>query len=519
MSQPNILFISTDQESVSLSGCYGNTLIKTPARDSIAQNGMRFDNHYIASFPCCPSRATMITGLFPHHHGVVDQNIVLEQSVETLGSQLKRAGYATSWIGKSHLGGWFEPHDEPTCPHSTCEMTDMGYQLTHQTGGAGGEDYALNGFDNWISGWTDYRNYLQTTDLPDEIKRDRWVGGHAVMETARDSEHAYSRLTAEHHMAHWMADEAIKVIEGAKESEQPFCLKLAFYAPHHPVAPPKPYDTMYSIDDIELPESYAAGTDAKNMPGVHAECGHNRHVASIWTDEQAKGYLARYYGYVSYTDDQMTRVLEALKATGQHDNTIIVFTSDHGDMLCEQGMIYKHPYCGYDTLMKVPMLVQWPDGLPAGTVHAGLSSHVDIVPTLLALAEVEPSAASDGVSLADVLRGSADSARDEIFEDVYNRGYMTRQGPWKFVLNAGLTGGEAVRKLDELYNLETDPGEVSNLAGKPEQAARVAEMKERVLEWLATSGHPYADKIRQAAELPVSGALNRTLLRTLNRHT
>lgn len=504
-AKPNILFISTDQESASLSGCYGNSVVKTPARDSIAQNGMRFDNHYIASFPCCPSRATMITGLYPHNHGVVDQNIVLEQSIETLGSQLKRAGYETTWIGKSHLGGWFEPHDEPTCPHSTCEMTDAGYQVTHCPGGAGGEDYALNGFDNWISGWTDYRNYLQTTDLPDDIKSDRWVGGHAVMETARDCDHACSRLTADHHMAHWMADQAIDAITAAKDSENPFCMKLAFYAPHHPVAPPQPYDTMYSTDDVELPASYSADTAGKNMPGSHPESGHTNHVASIWSDEQSKGYLARYYGYVSYVDDQMTRVLAALKASGAYDNTIVVFTSDHGDMLCEHGLIYKHAYCGFDTLMKVPMLVQWPEGIPAGAVHDGLSSHVDIVPTLLALAGVEPTAAMDGVSLAGVLKGTAETAREEVFEDVCNRGYMTRKGRWKFVLNAGLTGGKVVRKTDELYDLERDPGEVANLASDPEHSERVTEMKQRIFRWLEESGHPYADKIRAAGELSQVG--------------
>ncbi len=106
--RPNILYIQTDQESTSLSGCYGNKIIKTPARDSLAENGTRFDNHYIASYPCCPSRATMITGLYAHNTGVPAQNIVLAEDVETLGSQLKAAGYETTWIGKSHLGGWFE---------------------------------------------------------------------------------------------------------------------------------------------------------------------------------------------------------------------------------------------------------------------------------------------------------------------------------------------------------------------------------------------------------------------------
>lgn len=499
--QPNILFIMTDQESTSLSGCYGNETIKTPARDSLAKNGMRFDNHYIASFPCCPSRATMITGLYAHNAGVPAQNIVLAEDMKTLGSQLKTAGYETTWIGKSHLGGWFEPHDEPTCPYSELVVGEDGYSLIDYPGGAGGEDYPLNGFDTWISGWTDYRNYLQTTDLPDDIKGDRWVGGHAVMETAPDSEHAYSRLTSDHHMASWMSSEAVKAIEKAKDSDNPFCMVLSYYAPHHPVAPPRPYDTMYSADDMTLPESYYASTDRKNMPKSKTDDhDYGNHVAAAWTEEQSKAYLARYYGYVTYIDDQMMRVLDALKATGQYDNTIIVFTSDHGDMLCEQGLIYKHCYNGFDTLMKVPMLVQWPAGLAKNAVHEGLSSHVDIVPTLLELAGVSPTSAMDGKSFAPAIRGQG-RGRDEVFLDVMNKGYMTRQGAWKYILNISVWNGTKEHKIDELFNLDSDPHEMENLASDPDQAERVAAMRERIFEWLEATGHPYTRQLREAAKL------------------
>jgi arylsulfatase A-like enzyme len=513
MKKPNILFIMTDQESTSLSGCYGNSIIKTPARDSIACNGVRFDNHYIASFPCCPSRATMITGKYAHNHGVPAQNIVLDENLETLGSQLSRAGYETIWIGKSHLGGWFEPHDEPTCPYSELVVGKGGYSLIDYPSGAGGEDYQLNGFNTWVSGWTDYRRYLQKTDLPDEIKYDRWVGGHAVMETGPDSEHAYSRLTKDHHMANWMSSEAVKRIHDCKESDEPFCMVLSYYAPHHPVAPPQPYDAMYDPNDLQLPDSYYADTSLKNMPPpkkVQREDdlyqstqrhSYGNYVAGEWTEAQAKDYLARYYGYVTYIDDQMTRVLTALQETGQYENTLVVFTSDHGDMLCEHGMIYKHCFNGFDTLMKVPMMMQWPAALPKGAHYQGLSSHVDIVQTLMDLAGVEPTALMDGISLVKSIRDGDTYERNAVYLDVMNNGYMIRSGYWKYVLNASVWNGEFEHKMDELYNLQDDPSEVHNLAQDEAHRLRIASMREQIYQWLEHTGHPYVSQIRIAGDL------------------
>jgi arylsulfatase len=503
MNKPNILFIMTDQESVSLSGCYGNAKIKTPTRDSIAENGIRFENHYIASFPCTPSRATMITGLYAHNHGLVTNGIVLDERIETLGSQLGRAGYDTTWIGKSHMGGWFEPDEDATCPYHELQSNEEGYSWIKHPRGAGGEDYRLNGFQTWISGWSHYRNYLQNTDLPDEIKRDRWVGGHQVMQTGPDSEHAYSRLTEKHHMANWMSGEAIKTLDITKESKNPFCMVLSYYAPHHPIAPPKPYDTMYKAEEMELPESYRKHPDAINLPGMNQENKHNNYIADQWTDDQAKAYLARYYGYVTYLDDQMARVFEALKETGQYENTIVLFSSDHGDMLCEQGMIYKHCFNGFDTLMKVPMTMQWPAGLKAGQVQQGLTSHIDLLPTLLELAGVEQSADVDGESLAKALKSESPSTREQVFLDVMNQGYMTRKGQWKFVLNVSCVEGDITRKVDELYDMENDPKEMKNLISSDIHLGLIESLKNDIFSWLKDSRHPHRTWLKKLASEPM----------------
>jgi len=147
----------------------------------------------------------------------------------------------------------------------------------------------------------------------------------------------------------------------------------------------------------------------------------------------------------------------------------------------------------------VPLTVQWPGRIAAGTVHDGLTSHVDLMPTLLDLAGAEIPEGIDGKSMAGLLRGDTPTARDEIFCDVHNQGYMTRKGKWKFVLNATVLKGEFIRKIDELYDMENDPHEITNLASEPDHADRVATMRESILEWLHQSGHPYADQIRDAA--------------------
>jgi len=501
--RPNILFIMTDQEPTSTIGCYGNDKIKTPARDAIADGGIRFANFYIASFPCSPSRATMMTGRYAHHHGVVQNEILLKESIPSLGNTLRKAGYATAYIGKWHLGGgtYRGVRTRPFKGRYHLKRKDSpdGFEFERVEGGTG-EDEPRSGFDHWVGGWKHFKAYLRTTDLPPKFKNHEWAGNHNALPSADDSQHAYSQLGEKHHMAHFFADEAVKFLNNTKTSPKPFCMVLSFFAPHLPVCPPKPWDTMYSLADIELPANHAASLEAKPFG---QRIGDRTFVRPRWTAEQFKDYIRRYWGYVSYVDRQMERVLAALKANGQDENTIVVFTSDHGDMIGQHGSIYKLTRNGYDTLMKVPCMIRWPRGIPSGKVSSSLASNVDLMPTLLALADVPVPDGVDGKSMKDVLMGRQTAARDEIFTDVMDRGVMMRRSQWKFVLNWPRFHPSG-RDRDELYNLADDPHETKNLAYVESHKKTADQMRRRILEWLEQTRHPYADVIRKAAAQPVA---------------
>jgi arylsulfatase A-like enzyme len=345
---------------------------------------------------------------------------------------------------------------------------------------------------------------MQTTDLPDEVKNSPRVGNHNAAPSAPDREHSVSLLGEDHHMAHFFADEMVSFLNGKTESDDPFCAVLSFYGPHLPVCPPEPWDSMYDLSEVDLPANFNAPMDGKPRFQWDSD---RTFVRDVWTEDEIRDYVRRYWGYVSYIDAQMERVLDALDANGQADNTIVVFVSDHGDMVGQFGMVYKLTYCGYDTLMKVPCLVRFPGRVSKASVNASLASSVDLMPTLLDLAGVAVPEGVDGESMADVLCGQSETAREEIFTDLMNRGFMLRQGEWKFVLNWKPLGGDwripkaadenGIRDLDELYNLADDPDEVHNLAY--ENRGRSDAMRDRILTWLEASGHPYVHTVREMA--------------------
>ena len=492
--RPNVLLIMTDQQPVSTIGCYGNSVVETPAQDRLAQEGMRFDNFYIAAFPCTPSRATYLTGRYTHNHGVMVNDVELDDALPSIGNTFRDAGYQTAWIGKWHLGGQMYrgiagrgPFDNSWVRKRIDSTRDFEFV---QVEGGTGEDEPRSGFDHWVGGWKHFKAYLQTTNLPDEVKNAPRVGNHQAAPSAPDREHNVSLLGEDHHMAHFFADEMVSFLNANRDN--PFCAVLSFYGPHSPVCPPEPWDSMYDLDDVPLPDNYDAPLEDK----PRFQSGHDRtYVRDVWSRDEVRDYIRRYWGYVSYIDAQVERVLNALDDNGQAENTIVMFVSDHGDMVGQFGMVYKLTYCGYDTLMKVPCLVRWPGRIEAGSVNTSLNSSVDVMPTLLDLAGVDIPEGLDGESIGGVMRGERDVAREEIFTDLMNRGVMLRQGTWKFVLNWKPSDGE--RDLDELYNLADDPLEEHNLAYR--DRVRAASMRDRILSWLEETGHPYVNTIREQA--------------------
>ena len=488
----NLLWIMTDQQPVSTIHAYGNETIRTPNLDRIASAGARFDRCHIAAFPCSPSRACMWTGRYSHNHGVLQNDVPLADDVPALGDIMKAAGYATGYVGKWHLAGNMyrgrKGRDPLAGEWYWKRVPDpAGFKYEKAPGGTG-EDAPHHGFDTWAGGWKHYRSYLREAGLG-QLVDESTVGNHNDLPSGPEGTHIHSKLPAEHHMASFFAREAVRFIEDQKDAADPFALVVSFYGPHLPVAPPKPWDEMYSLEDAPLPPNH--DDDLKGKPG--RQLGNRRcYRHPEWSEAQFRDYVRRYWGYCSYIDQQIGRVLDALDAAGKADDTIVLFTSDHGDMLTAHGFVFKLCWCGYDELLRVPLLVRWPGRVKPGTRCDALVSSVDILPTLLDMMDVPAPAGVEGRSFAPLLTGDAKEHRQAVFCNSMEKNLTAVTDTWKYVLNWN------PRDLDELYDLGQDPGELDNLAYDQAHAGVVKEMQGRLADWLRESAHPYAGTILAA---------------------
>ena len=351
-ARPNILVIITDQQPFTTIGAYGNPLVKTPNIDRLAREGMRFEEYHIAAFACCPSRACYWTGLWSHHHGVITNEIVLRDDIPTLGSIARAAGYQAAFVGKWHLGGnMYVRSEKDQWSLRRIENPDD-YVFDNHGPWPGGEDEPQGGFlDKWVGGWRQYHEYLRRVGLGEL----GMIGCHNMAPSGPEGQHIYSRVPAAHHRwPSWPARP--RSSSAASGTAKPFCLVLSIYGPHHPVAPPKPWDTMYDPRSVPLPENFHDDLSGKPLAQQNdAVCRRAGH----WSEAQFRDYIARYWGYCSYIDNQVGRVLKALGDEKILDQTIVVYTTDHGDMLSAHGFVFKFG-SGYDELMRVPLVIRYP---------------------------------------------------------------------------------------------------------------------------------------------------------------
>ncbi len=487
----------TDQQPVSCVGVY-NEAVRTPHLDQLASEGVTFNNFYISAFPCSPSRASMLTGLYPHHHGVIQNNVLLDPSIPTLGSICQEAGYHTGYFGKGHLGGNMYP-DQNKDPlpeefteywHWEISESDDGWQFEKVDGGPG-EDFPQLGFTEWAGGWRQYKNWLRERGQNQFIAV---AGNHEAVPSATEGKHMFSLLGEDNHMAAFFAEKTEQFIRTHSEDAKPWLAVLSFFGPHLPVSPPEPWDTLYSLDDTPLPANHLDSLLGK----PYGQQNNLAYVLPGWSDEQFKDYIRRYWGYCGYLDQQIGKVAVALKETGQWDNTLVVFTSDHGDMVGAHGMIWKLDTCGYEELFKVPAIIKIPAMKNRGFRTNVLAGTIDLLPTILEAAGIPLPQRIDGQSLLPVIGDKTDLHREIVFSDVMNQSIVCRNERYKFVLNW------RERDLDELYDLQSDPGEMKNLAYDDDSQDVVRIMKHQILQWAKETGHRYADLIaRKAAEEPI----------------
>lgn len=462
----NVLLLWTDQQRADTIGAAGNPQIQTPHLDRLAQSGALFQQAYCAQPRCSPARASLLNGLFPHTHGVLNNGIVPDPRFPMIAELLRPAGYRCGYIGKWHLGNelsaqrGFDPW----------VSTDEGYAGSHAT-----------------EGYSSYHDFLVSRGYtPADEHQDGLIFGR---DTAAGLPEAVGKPA-------FLAAEASRFL--AAYRDQPFLLSVNFLEPHAPFT--SPLDGLYSPDDMILPESWYRRMEAtvprryrrlqEAYAGPYAE--HPGWVKS--NDEWGwKELKARYWGLCTLVDKYVGRILGRLEELGLADDTIVVYTSDHGHMMGEHRLLNKS--LQYEPSAQIPLILRVP-GLPPQRLRTPVS-HVALVPTILELLGQPLPAPLHGASLVPLL-AHGDTAPDEAtvvieWNDRFLPGSVAgtgdatevrtiRRGRWKLNVHAS---GE-----HELYDLVDDPGELHNAFADPGHTDTIRDLHARLRQWQQATDDP-----------------------------
>ena len=470
---PNVLLITCDQLRKDALGCYDNPVIRTPHIDRLAEQGVRFDRAFAACPVCAPNRGSIATGRYPSINGLRSNGMVLPHTELTMMEALRKNGFATGGVGKMHFGPqWGFPADGgPLC--------DPGPELAINPQPAP-EEFPWNGFEE-LSATEDHR-IGPYGDCLAEHGYDVWADPHSF--TYPQHICARSNYPEEHHQTAWVADRSIEFIE-RQTAGRPFFLWTSFVQPHHPFVAPAPFDTMYDPHDMPLPlwdEAIVEGWPEKYRRTYYAEGGGHANIGMYkQTDDDWRRIKAHYYGMVSFIDKQVGRLVDTLRLQGMLEDTILVFTSDHGELLGDYHLVFKGT--AYDCVTSVPLIVTRPDGRSSGESRNALCSSVDIAPTILELAGLETPPGMQGVTLSSVLDDPLRCLRDVVF--IERRGYPAVRT--ENALLAWHCQGEA---QGELYDLEADPNCLRNLWGKREAASLQRKMTNLLVRSMAENTDP-----------------------------
>lgn len=451
--RPNIILIMADQLRFDALGCYGNNQIKTPNIDKLALNGSTFDRHFIQNPVCSPSRCSILTGRYPKNHGTRDNGIPLKDEEVTIAEVLKDNGYLTAAIGKMHFTTQFLPkeNEEDDWPE------DMyGFDIVHTTC-----DTKTGEYLNWLKevSETDYQEVKMQGER--KAKEDR---ASAVDKDVSGPPQVYSsNINPKYHQSAWIADQTIKLIEESNE-DKPFFALCSFVDPHHPFDPPKPYASMYNPDKLNPPLFKEGELDDKPLHFRKHRTGNGysneKYDYRKLSNNDWGRVKAAYYGMISLVDENIGRIIEAISKKGIENDTVVMFTNDHGELLGDHGLLFKGPFM-YDCLIKAPMIIKWPGFVPKGSRYKQITEHVDIMPTLLDLAGVRTPYGVQGSSMTPILRGDIGSGKKCALTEFncYDWGLNIKTittNKYKLTYYAGESFGE-------LFDRNNDPEEFVNL--------------------------------------------------------
>lgn len=513
--RPNFVLFITDQHRADYLSCYGHPVLKTPHVDSIAARGVSFDRFYVATPVCMPNRATLMTGRMPSVHGVRSNGMPLSLRANTFVDALRAGGYATALIGKSHLQNFtgFGPILKRPPPRERDRaLADEFAEALKPVNDEGPYDQELP--SRWSAG-RDFTMQLpfygfEHVDLCTD-HGDR-VGGHyyvwlkaqrpdadALRDPKNQVPHDYAcpqairtAVPEELYPTRYVAEKACAWLDRRTTARQdkPFFLMVSFPDPHHPFTPPGRYWSMYRPDDMALPPSFDHGNRPLARPVAWALEQRARGAAELAgqaafavDEREAREAMALSCGMIAMIDDCVGMVLARLAASGLADDTVVIFTTDHGDYLGDHRLLLKGP-AHYDGVTHVPFIWAEPGRRPARRSD-GLSGTLDIAPTILDRARIAPYNGVQGESLLPMIDGEPSAtARDcLVIEDDQQRATLGFAAPPR--LRTLITQRYRMTiahgdRYGELYDRQTDPHEMDNLFDDAAHRAVRAELMERL---------------------------------------
>jgi arylsulfatase A-like enzyme len=481
--RPNIVLITTDQQRYDSLGCNGNTVCRTPAIDSLAASGIRYERAHVQNVLCMPSRSTIVTGQYPGTHGVWNNGVCLPRETPTVANVLNASGYATAHIGKLHFETTRQVYadhlrsigERPLMKLETHELDGepIPWSIPDDPSGTG----PYRGFDvvehcgHFIEGhhlvWLREQLGLEGTNRVIRETMRAFADGFGGDTRALQS--VYSILPPELHASTWLVDRTISWIDSLA-ADRPFFCWMSFDDPHHPFNPPAEYGRRYDWRDMPLPSARraTAGETAAELAAKPWQYGafwrgeYGAHEGSLggfvpaeFTDDQLREMIALTYGMIELIDDNIGRFLAALAARGLDDRTEIFFTTDHGELLGDHGLILKGPF-HLDGLVRVAMI--WRSAARREGVVADPVGLLDLAPTFCRLAGVDVPAWMDGVPLPgdDGTRERVLTVFDSVDTPELRLRSMYRDGMF-------VTAYPRLDGVGELYDMREDPSQFVNL--------------------------------------------------------
>ena len=466
----NVLLITSDQQHYNTIGAF-NSEIRTPNLDRLVKEGMTFNRAYCPNPTCTPTRGSIITGKYPSQHGGWSLGTKVDENQNTLGDELIKNGYRTALVGKAHFHPLQSTEEYPSLEaYPTLQDIDFwrrfndehdrwyGFQhcqllRNHTTEAHVGQHYVLWLEEKGCKNWRDY--FVKPTGNLEYRKRRKW------------------EIPEEFHYDNFIAEKSNELIEEYAKNDEPFFLWSSFFDPHPDYEVPEPYYSMYDREKLTIPISHAK-EHLNNPPhyqmakeknadfSVYCESGFADHGFHFHDDneEDVRENTAIYYGMVTMMDKYIGKILDKLDELQIAQDTLVIFTTDHGHLLGHHGLVAKGPFM-YEDMIKVPMIIRQNEAIPQNMVSGAMQSLVDLAPTILSMTDNTIPYDMTGINQHKVWTGERTSVRNHAIVEhrheptkIHLKTYVNER--YKLTVYYNQTYGE-------LYDLENDPKENNNL--------------------------------------------------------